>query len=263
MGKTMRRLTAIRYVSPLREGGSLPAIVEADDHGLYVMKFRGAGQGRKALIAELIAGEIARALDLRVPEIVLMNLDPAIGQSEPDPEISDLLEFSAGLNLALAYLPSALMFELPATTPPAPALASQIVWFDAYVMNIDRTSRNPNILVWNRQLWLIDHGSSLYFHHTWRDYQTRSRQPFAPIKDHVLLRFASELCVVDATLSARLTAEKLRASVSAIPDDWLTDEPEFENATQVRAAHLNFLQERLATPRAFVEEAIHAYTTRV
>jgi len=174
----MKQLSAIRYVSPLREGGSLPAIVEANDRRLYVMKFRGAGQGRKALIAELIAGEIARTLDLRVPEIVLMDLDPAIGQSEPDPEISDLLEFSVGLNIAMAYLPSALMFELPAAPPPDPALASSIVWFDAYVTNVDRTPRNPNILVWNTQLWLIDHGASLYFHHTWQDYRARSRQPF-------------------------------------------------------------------------------------
>ncbi|MEW5719759.1 MAG: HipA family kinase [Chloroflexota bacterium] len=259
----MKRLAAIRYVSPLREGGSLPAIVEANDNRLYVMKFRGAGQGRKALIAELIAGEIARALDLRVPEIVLMDLDAALGQAEPDPEISDLLEFSVGLNLAMAYLPSALMFELPAASPPDPRLASSIVWFDAFVTNVDRTARNSNILVWNRQFWLIDHGASLYFHHAWENNRARSRQPFPHIKDHILLRFASELRAVDETLSARLSAEKLLAFVSAIPDDWLTNEPGFETAAQVRAAYLTWLQERLAAPRVFVEEALNARAARV
>lgn len=254
----LRHLNAIRYVSPLREGGSLPAIVEADDHQLYVMKFRGAGQGRKALVAELLAGEIGRRLGLNVPEIVLINLDPMMGRSEPDPEIQDLLKFSVGLNLALAYLPSALTLTALPTTPLDATLASNIVWFDAYVTNVDRTPRNPNILYWKKEYWLIDHGAALYFHHSWLNHHKKSREPFALIKDHILLRYASALDVADQNLAARLNEHPLRAIVASIPDEWLMGESNFESVQAVRDAYLEYLVNRLAAPRAFVEEAIHA-----
>ncbi len=171
---SLRTVMATRYVTPLREGGSLPAIVEADDDGLYVLKFRGAGQGPKALIAELVAGEIARAAGLPVPEIVFIELDPELARTEPDPEIQDLIRASAGLNLALDYLPGAVTFD-PVAEKPEAALASAVVWFDAYVTNVDRTPRNTNMLIWHRRLWLIDHGATLYFHHTWDNYRERSR----------------------------------------------------------------------------------------
>jgi hypothetical protein len=259
----LKHLNAMRYVSPLREGGSMPAIVEGDDNRLYVLKFRGAGQGRKALIAELIAGEVGRLLGLNVPEIVLMEMDPVMGQHEIDPEIQDLLRFSAGLNLAMAYLPSALMFAPRVSPPPDALLASQIVWFDAYVMNVDRTPRNSNLLLWNKQFWLIDHGAALYFHHAWLNYQTRGRDPFKLIKDHVLLPMASELSVVDAESVQQLNAENLRAIVDSIPDDWLIGESLFETAAQVRDVYYNFLVDRLNEPRVFVEEALNARTALV
>src|SRR5512145_917653 len=181
---------ATRYVTPLREGGSLPAIIEADDDGMYVLKFHGAGQGPKALIAELVAGEIARAAGLLVPEIVFVKLDPELARTEPDPEIQDLIRASAGLNIALAYLPGSVTFDALAEQPDA-ELASRIVWFDAFVTNIDRTPRNANLLMWHRKLWLIDHGASLYFHHAWTDMDQRSKDPFRLIKEHILLPFAS------------------------------------------------------------------------
>src|SRR5262245_42893176 len=188
----LRTVAATRYVTPLREGGSLPAIVEADDEGMYVLKFRGAGQGAKALIAELVSGEIARSLGLPVPELVFVELDPELARAEPDPEIQDLIRASAGLNLALDYLPGSVMFD-PLAEKPDAALASAIVWFDAYVTNVDRTARNTNMLMWHRRLWLIDHGSSLYFHHRSDNYLERSREPFPLIKKHDLLEFADSL----------------------------------------------------------------------
>src|SRR5207253_2723401 len=201
----LRTLTITRYVTPLREGGSLPAIVEADDDGLYVLKFRGAGQGTKALIAELVAGEIGRALGLPVPEIVLMELDPVLGRSEPDYEIQSLIKASAGLNLGLDYLPGALAFNPLDASRLDPLLASSIVWFDAYVTNVDRTPRNTNMLFWHRRLMLIDHGAALYFHHVGTNYIERSRTPFTSIKSHVLLPVASHLVEADTLLKARLT----------------------------------------------------------
>src|SRR5712692_5677628 len=201
----LRTQTVTRYVTPLREGGSLPAIVEADDDGMYVLKFRGAGQGPKALIAELVAGEIGRALGLPVPEIVFMELDPVLGRSEPDFEIQALIKASAGLNLALDFLPGALAFDALDAKRLEPLLASSILWFDAYVTNVDRTPRNTNMLWWHKRLMLIDHGASLYFHHTGKDYKKYSRLPFTPIKDHILLRSASQLLEVDALLKERLT----------------------------------------------------------
>jgi hypothetical protein len=251
----LRTVRATRYVTPLREGGSLPAVVEADDDGTYVLKFRGAGQGPKALIAELLAGEIGRALGLPVPEIVLMELDSCLGRSEPDPEIQALLKASAGLNLALDYLPGALGFD-PAVKPgPDADLASAVVWFDAYVTNVDRTARNTNILVWHRRLWLIDHGASLYFHHTWHDYLARSRDPFKPVARHVLLPFASHLARVDGELAGRLTPEMLRGIVGDIPEGWLEPEDDIGGPDEIREAYLSYLLTRLRGTREFVEEA--------
>jgi hypothetical protein len=248
---------AVRYVTPLREGGSMPAIIEADDESLFVMKFVGAGQGPKALIAELVAGEIGRALGLHVPELVFVILDPALGPSEPDPEIFDLLRASAGLNLGLRYLPYSLAYNPLLRPDPAPELASAIVWFDAYVTNVDRTVRNPNILVWQRQLWLIDHGAALYFHHDWRNYQARSQAPFVHVKDHVLLPFASALTEADAAGRVRLTPDILQSIVDLIPDAWLTGSP-FGTPLEHRRAYLTYLVDRLAASAIFVDEAQHA-----
>src|SRR3954466_15298466 len=207
-----KTVKATRYVTPLREGGSLPAIVEADDDGLYVLKFRGAGQGPKALIAELLAGELARAIELLVPEIVFVELGAELARTEPDPEIQDLIRASAGLNLALDYLPGSIAFD-PAAERVEPALASSIVWFDAYVTNVDRTARNTNMLMWHRRLWLIDHGAALYFHHSWDNYLERSQDRFALIKDHVLLPYATQLKHVAPELTAKISAELIREIV--------------------------------------------------
>lgn len=247
---------ATRYVTPLREGGSLPAIVEADDDGTYVLKFRGAGQGQKALIAELVAGELARAIGLPVPEIVFIELDPDLARTEPDPEIQDLIRASAGLNLALDYLPGSITFDTIAEKPDA-ELASAIVWFDAYVTNIDRTPLNTNMLIWHRRLWLIDHGAALYFHHTWTNYRDRSHSPFPAIKDHVLLRFASALQATDSLMAEQITVERLEHIVQLIPDGWLGDSA-FAGIDEHRQAYLEYLLSRLQSPRLFLEEAIRA-----
>jgi hypothetical protein len=242
-----------RYVTPLREGGSLPAIVEADDDGMYVLKFRGAGQGPKALIAELVSGEIARALGLAVPEIVFAELDPDLARTEPDPEIFALIRDSAGLNLALDYLPSAVMFD-PVVEQTAPDLASRIVWFDALATNVDRTARNTNMLMWHRRLWLIDHGATLYFHHSpdWAAHADRARERFPLIRQHVLLARANALAAVDAGMAAALTPDLLERIVGLIPESWL------EDGAPDRAAYFGYLVDRLKAPRAFVEEAIGA-----
>ncbi|MBW4472102.1 MAG: aminotransferase class I and II [Stenomitos rutilans HA7619-LM2] len=258
----LRTVIATRYVTPLREGGSLPAIVEADDDGMYVLKFRGAGQGAKALVAELVAGEIARAIGMPVPEIVFVTLDPDLARTEPDPEIQDLIRASAGLNLALDYLPGSMTFD-PIAGQVEAKLASAIVWFDAYITNIDRTPRNANMLVWHRRLWLIDHGAALYFHHTWQNYRDRSRAPFPAIKDHVLLRFASELQVADEALTARLTPTIIDQIVQLIPDSWVVDSAPFPDAKHYRDAFIEYLVRRLETPRAFLEEALRARSLHV
>jgi hypothetical protein len=242
----------------LREGGSLPAIVEADDDGLYVLKFRGAGQGARALVAELVAGELGRVLGLPVPELVFVELDPVLGRSEPDPEIQALLEASGGLNLGVGYLPGALPFNPLLAPPPEPVLAAAIVWFDAYVTNVDRTARNTNLLLWGRRLWLIDHGAALYFHHRWEDYLARSQSRFPQIKEHVLLPLAGELAVADATASRQLTAERLAELVALIPDDWLAEVPGIGDAAAQRLAYRRYLEARLAGRQGFVEEAAHA-----
>lgn len=252
----IRTVTCTRYVTPLREGGSLPAIVEAEDDGLYVMKFRGAGQGAKALIAELLSGEIGRALGLPVPEIVFVELDAAIGRAEPHDEIRDLLNASVGLNLGLDYLPGSVTFD-PAVGPaPDPKLASEIVWFDALITNVDRTARNPNLLQWHRALWLIDHGASLYFHHSDSDVLTAAASPFAAVRTHVLLPWASELEAADAKLRASLTRERITELVALVPEGWLTD-PGASVAEQ-RTRYVRFFEHRLASSSLFVQEAVRA-----
>jgi hypothetical protein len=252
----MRRVTATRYVTPLREGGSLPAVVEADDDGLYVLKFRGAGQGRKALVAELVAGELARAAGLPVPEIVFIDLDPELARTEPDAEIQDLIRASAGLNLALDYLPSAVTFD-PLAHRPDPDLASRIVWHDAFVTNVDRTPRNSNLLMWHRRLWLIDHGAALVFHHQWDGCIERSASAFPMIRDHVLIRFASRIEEADAEMTRRLPPA-IEQVVALVPDDWLESTPAFATAHDQREAYVRYFTARLEAPRAFVEEAVRA-----
>ena len=252
-----RNLIATRYVTPLREGGSLPAVVEADDEGLYVMKFRGAGQGRKALIAEIVAGELARKLQLPIPEIVLVELDADMARTEPDPEIQHLIRASAGLNLALDYLPGSVNYD-PLVDRPDPELASRIVWFDAFVANVDRTARNTNMLLWHRRLNLIDHGAALYFHHDWANAANAASGRFAPIKDHVLLPLASEIALIDADMAGRIAPELVDSIVQLLPESWLADEPGFADAEQHRRAYADYLNRRVQSPRAFVEEAIHA-----
>jgi len=239
----------------------LPAIAEADDDGTYVLKFRGAGQGVRALIAELIAGEIARAVGLKMPELVFAELDPVLGRTEPDPEIQHLIKASAGLNLALDYLPGSINYDPLITRPveKTPGLASAIVWLDAFCSNVDRTARNTNLLIWHRKLWLIDHGAAFYFHHSWGDYLSRAGDRFSQIKDHVLLPLASDLAEIDATFSALLTPEVLARIVDLIPEVWLGDVEQFANPQAHREAYLAYLMKRLEAPRAFVEEAQHAH----
>ncbi len=250
----LRIVRVTRYVTPLREGGSMPAITEADDGFLYVLKFRGAGQGIKALIAEIIGGELARLLGLRVPEIVFAELDAAFGRTEPDEEIQDLLRASEGLNLALHYLSGSITFD-PAVATIDALTASQIVWLDCLLTNVDRTARNTNMLMWHRELWLIDHGASLYFHHSWDDWKDKAVAPFSLVKTHVLLPQASELEAVDKAFKALLTAERIEAITALIPDAWLNTETIFASAGEHRAAYTTFLTSRIAHSQTFVKAA--------
>lgn len=251
----LRTVNVTRYITPLREGGSLPAITEADDGFMYVLKFRGAGQGSRALIADLVGGEMARLLGFRVPELVFAQLDEAFGRTEPDEEIQDLLKASVGLNLALHYLSGAITFDPNVTKLPS-RTASEIVWMDAFLMNVDRTPRNTNMLVWNRELWLIDHGASLYFHHTWTNWEEQSTKPFVQVKDHVLLPYASDIEAVDEDFKKLLTPENIRAITELIPDEWLTHH-ESSVAAQ-KNIYARFLENRLLHSRNFVNEALHA-----
>ena len=246
----MRTVTATRYVTPLREGGSLPGIVEADDDGLYVLKFRGAGQGPKALVAEVVVAGLAQALGLPVPELVGMELDPAIGRAEPDPEIQDLLLASEGLNLGVDFLPGALMFSPASGVTPDADLAARVVWLDALVTNVDRTAQNTNLLLWHDRLWLIDHGAALFFHHAPTHEPDHARKPFPAIREHVLLPFAGSIVDADARLAQRATPELLEEIAAAIPDEWLDGDD--------RAVYVAYLRERLEAPRTFVEEAEEA-----
>jgi hypothetical protein len=254
----LRRVAAIRYVLPLREGGSLPALVEADDQQLYVLKFRGAGQGEKALVAELLGGEIARAAGLSVPELALIDIEPALGRTEPDWEIQQLVTASAGLNLGLAYLSGSVMFDPAGSPRPSGPLASAIVWIDAFLSNVDRTARNSNLLLWHRDLWLIDHGAALYWHHDWDPARDRTADPFALIRDHVLLRWADDLPGADARLTAALTDDRLAAAVAQLPDGWLAGKTPFATAAEHRAAYLAYLRRRRDQSAAFVKEAVDA-----
>jgi hypothetical protein len=250
----LRTVAVTRYITPLREGGSLPALVEADDGFLYVVKFRGAGQGIKVLIAELIVGELARVLGLRVPELVFCELDEAFGRTEPDEEIQDLLKASVGQNLALHYLAGASTFD-PLVTTVAPPLASLIVWLDCLTLNVDRTARNTNMLIWHKELWLIDHGAALYVHHTGPDWAQPRPRPFLQVKDHVLLPQASELAAADAEGHARLTPAVLRAIVALVPDEWLADGSSERSPDERRTEYVQFLEARLAASATFVQEA--------
>lgn len=259
----MRTITVSRYVTPLREGGSMPAVVEGDDLGVYVLKFRGAGQGVRALLAEIIAGGIARALGLPVPEIVLALLDAALAQTEPDPEIQDLIRASGGLNVGLDYLSGALTFD-PAVDEVTPDFASRLVWFDALVANVDRSARNTNLLIWHRKPWLIDHGAALTFHHAWNGAVALPAKPFAPIADHVLLQQATLLAQVDAELAARLTRGVLEDILADVPDEFLVlagaEHPDGPLATPAthRQAYVDHFCARLAGREVWVKGAIDA-----
>lgn len=256
--KPLRCVAVTRYVTPLREGGSLPALVEADDEFLYVLKFRGAGQGVKALIAELLVGELARVLGLRVPELVLADLDAAFGRSEADEEIQDLLRASTGQNLALHYLAGSATFD-PLVVDVAPELASLVVWLDALTLNVDRTARNTNLLMWHKELWLIDHGAALYVHHAGPDWaRAGGTRPFPQIRDHVLLPQATALATADALGHARLNLELLWALVALVPGGWLAEAFPGVTEAAARAVYVRFLEVRLAASPIFVHEADHA-----
>ena len=254
---SLRTVNVTRYMQPLREGGSLPALAEADDDFKYVLKFKGNGHGVKALIAELLGGEIARCLGLPIPELVFANLDEAFGRTEADEEIQDLLQGSKGLNLALHFLSGAITFD-PAVTKVSAKLASQIVWLDAFITNIDRTCRNTNMLMWHKELWLIDHGACLYFHHSWTTWETHAKSSFALIKDHVLLPQASQLEEINATYKQLLTEEKIRAIVALIPDEWLHWEGMDQTPEALREVYAQFLLIRLSHSENFTKEAQHA-----
>jgi hypothetical protein len=256
----IERLAGVRYVVPLPEGGSLPAVVETDRDGPYVVKFRGAGQGAKALIAETLAAGLALALSLPVPRPAIVRLADGFGRGEPDPEIQDILRGSAGENFGLAYLPGALAFDPAVDRDVDKDLAAAIVWFDAFITNVDRTPKNPNLLSWHKDLWLIDHGASLYFHHAWDDYLERSQSRFPAIKDHVLLPWASALPEAEASLRQRVTADVIRRVVECVPEAWLGAgaEPRFSTATEHREAYVTYLLKRLEATSAFIEEAQRA-----
>ena len=253
----IRTVNVTRYLTPLREGGSMPAIAEADDGFLYVLKFRGAGQGTKALIAELIGGEIARALGLRIPEIIFATLDETFGRTEPDEEIQDLLKASTGLNLALHYLSGSVTFD-PVVTAVDAAMASQIVWLDGLLMNVDRTARNTNMLLWRKELWLIDHGAALYFHHSWDNWEQQALKPFTLIKDHVLLSKATALEVADKKGKETLTDELITSIVALVPDEWLVTGSPFTTVEEHRKAYISFLTTRITHSEIFVKEAQNA-----
>lgn len=259
----LRTANATRYVLPLREGGSLPAIVEADDFGLYVVKFRGAGQGVLALIAELIAGETARVLGLRVPEIILIDVDAALARNEPDYEIRQLLKGSAGLNLALDYLPGSVTFDPAARDTVAQDEASLTVWFDAFTQNVDRTPKNANLLLWHRKLYLIDHGAALFFHHDWPTMHRKIASPFSEIKHHVLLPLASDVEAAGRVARERLTRPILSEIIAEVPDAWLEAVPGGLSASQRRSEYLDFFVRRLEVSKIFEEEAIRARSSLV
>lgn len=249
----IREVTITRYIQPFREGGSLPALVDADDGFNYVIKFRGAGQGRKALIAELIGGELARILNLRMPELVFADLDESFARTEPDEEIQDLLKFSVGKNLGVHFLNGAITFDANVDQITADE-ASRIIWLDALLMNVDRTVRNTNMLIWHKELWLIDHGASLYFHHSWDNWEEQAVKPFVQIKDHVLLKNAHEVDLVDKQYRGLLTEEVIRNIVDIVPAEWLVDESRDLTAIAARDVYVSFFMKRLAHADHFLNQ---------
>ncbi len=252
------RLTCARYVVPLREGGSLPAVVDTVEDGQYVVKLRGAGQGERALIAEALVAGLGHALGLPVPDAALLELGEGFGKGEPDPEIQDVLRWSVGLNFGLRWLPGALPFDPAVEGDVSPELAAEIVWFDAWLTNIDRTPRNPNLLIWQGRLWMIDHGAALYIHHSWTGWEERVQSAFPQIKDHILLPLAGDLRAADERLRPRLTEGVLRAAVDAVPDDWLAGDAQFPSLEAHRERYVTYLDARLNGPRAWLQEAIDA-----
>jgi len=258
----IRTVAVTRYITPLREGGSLPAVAAADDDFQYVLKFKGAGHGVKALIAELIGGEVARALGLRVPEIVFAELDEAFGRTEADEEIQDLLRASHGLNLGLHFLSGAMTYD-PVVEKIDAKTASSIVWLDAFLTNIDRTFRNTNMLIWHKELWLIDHGAALFFHHSWDNWEQHALSPFIYVKDHVLLPQASMLREMDANFREILSPEKINEIVALIPDEWLQWEEIEATPAEIRRVYLQFLTRRCANTEIFIQEAENARKTAV
>lgn len=258
----LRTVNVTRYITPLREGGSLPALAEADDDFKYVVKFRGAGHGTKALISELIGGEVAKVLGFKIPELVFVNLDEAFGRTEGDEEIQDLLQGSKGINLGLHFLSGAFTFD-PLIMEVDAELASQIVWLDAFITNVDRTARNTNLLIWNKELWLIDHGAALYFHHTWANWEEYAVRPFTQVKDHVLLPFASELESVDTKFKAVLTDKVLTDIVNLIPSDWLDWASDEESEQDIRSVYTQFLIMRRNNSSIFIKEAQNARKTLI
>ena len=250
----IRTVNVVQYIKPLREGGSLPAIVKADDDFLYVLKFRGAGQGKKALIAELIGGELARALGLKIPELVFMNLDDSFSKTEPDEEIQDLLKFSVGLNLGLHFLSSAITFD-PLVKEVDASTASKIVLLDSIISNIDRTVKNTNLLSWNNELWVIDNGASFYFHHNWATWENHLTRTFPLIKNHVLLDSATALKEVASTFPTVLTKEKITKIVNTIPEDWLQHESDDLSPDEMRTSYIAYLEAKLAMIDSLVKEA--------
>jgi len=250
----LRHVEVVRYITPLREGGSMPAIVLGDDDFQYVLKFRGAGQGMKALVAEIIGGEMARAIGLKMPELVFMHLDNSFSQTEGDEEIQDLLKFSVGLNLGLHYLTSAITFD-PLVSTADPMSASKVVLLDAIITNIDRTAKNTNLLNWNKELWLIDHGASLYFHHNWNTWKNSIDRPFPLIKDHVLLSRADHLAEAGIELRETWTPGLINNIIETIPDEWLHDEATDMTPSEMKSAYKLFLNTRIANINSFVNEA--------
>jgi hypothetical protein len=248
---------ATRYVAPLREGGSLPGLLEADDDGLYVVKFRGAGQGVKALVAEMVAGELGRALGLPVPELVVVDVDPELTRAEPDPEIQELVAASGGGNLGMDFLPGAVTFNPAADPAPDPELAAAVVWFDGVVANVDRTARNPNLLVWHRRLHLIDHGAALYAHHAWRDPAGQGRGAFPLLAQHVLLPFAAPLAGVDEQLAPLVDGKLLDAVLRLVPDDWLAGDPVYPDPEEHRSAYRTYLLARVEARQGVVPTIDH------
>lgn len=254
--QNLRNVTVLRYILPMREGGSLPALAEADDDFKYVVKFRGAGHGVKMLISELLGGKIAEALGLKIPELVFVHLDADFGRTEADEEIQDLLKFSEGLNLGLHYLSGALAYEPSVRIDPL--LASKIVWLDCFITNIDRTFKNTNLLWWHKELWVIDNGASFYFHHSWQNFDAAAKTPFKYVKDHVLLPQAAMLKEADGFAKTVLNEEVFRDIVNLIPDEWLQWDDAEESPEEIRNVYFDFLKTRLTHSEIFLNEAQNA-----